>query len=267
MPGPKDWNTFEIDVDGHVILDQKVVGEMRNPIFRTNREMRQLMDLWTELNEIYYRSPQDTQTFPVRGFLHKGEAGYADIQVKWSSTEIWPEVVKLVHGLMDHYRVGAGKPYIWVSVRSVNEYRKATARILDLSKKLGLMQYLPSYAAEMKEIAEWAARTFFVLAWADKQEKRGVTYPGQNLFDVAPKTNKASREAAWELLLKLQEANKTTMFEAYDQALQRAKLENTAKNREEFGYLLAMESMGHGISLEDHFPDHGLEVPDMEFYL
>lgn len=267
MPGPKDWTTFEINTEGDVFLDRKKVGRMQAPNFRKNREMRQLMDFWTELDEIYYRSPMSDPTFPVIAYLHKGNPGYADIQVKWSSEEIWPDVVELVHKLMDDYMVTVRNPFMWVTVRSVAEYRKAVARILELAKKSGLTQYLPSYAAEMKEVAEWAARTFFVAAWADRQEKRGITYPGQQLFDVAPKTNKAAREAAWELLLKLQEANKTTMFEAYDQALQRANLENTAKNREEFGYLLAMESMGHGIGLEDHFPGHGLEVPEMEFDL
>jgi hypothetical protein len=267
MPGPKEWTTFEINTEGVAFLDRKKVGRMQNPNFRKNREMRQLIDLWTELNEIHYRSPMSDPTFPVMAYLHKGNPGYAEIQVKWSSEEIWPDVVELIHKLMDHYLVNARNPFMWVAVRSVAEYRKAVARILELSKKLGLTQYLPSYAAEMKEIAEWIARTLFVTAWADRQEERKITYPGQNLFDVAPKTTKAAREAAWELLLKLQEANKTTMFEAYDQALQRSNRENTAKNREEFGYLLAMEALGHGVGLEDHFRGHGLEVPDIEFHL
>lgn len=269
LPGPKDWKTFEISSEGKVFLDGKSIGDMRRPEFRTNPEMNRLMDLWTELNEAYYRAEmKEGQTFPVRGFLHRGESGYAELEVKWSTPEIWPDVVKVVHELMDRgFRVSAQKPYIWVDVRSLKDYKKATAEVIALSEEHGILHTLPMYAAEMREIVEWAARSFFVVAWADRQEERGITYPGQELFDVAPETPKKARETAWELLKELELKNKTTMFEAYDQALQNAKLENTAKNREEFGYLLAMESMGHGLSLEDHFPDHGLEVPEMEFYL
>lgn len=271
-PGPKRWETLNIDTTGKVYLDETPVGDAYKRDFRMTPEMRGVVDLWNELHEIYYRTAyKDLPTYPVRGFMHNGERGRAEIEVRWQSADIEKPITRIIHALMDYgYRVLYLKgplPVMWIGVTSEKQYREAIKSLHALAREEGVSHYLPSYGQIIKEITENMARTFFVTAWADRQEERGITYPGQNLFDVAPATNKAAKQAAWDLVKKLEKSNKVTIFEVYDQALQKANLEDTEKNREEFGYLAAMEALGHGVGLEDGFPGHGLEVPDMEFSL
>lgn len=270
MPGPKNWKTFDIDTNGHVFLDGKEIGMANRADFRMTREMRKVLDLWQEADEAFYRSEmKDGPTFPVRAHLYsKQPPGMLMVQVDWQTENHWPEVEEMIRDLQDSgFLMEARKPTMWVGAWSIEDYWKVVRKIRRMAKERGLTHYLPLYSAEIKEIVEWMARTIFVLKWADRQEEKGITYPGQELFEVAPRTSKDAKIGAWALVEDLQEANKLSIFEIYDQALQRAKLENTAKNREEFGYLVAMEAMGTGIALEEDFPDHGLEIPEREFMI
>lgn len=271
-PGPKRWETLNIDTTGRVYLDETPVGDAFKRDFRMTPQMSRLVDLWNQLHEIYYRTAYvDLPTYPVRAFMHNGEPGRAEIEIKWQSPGIQDHITRIIHTFMDEgYHVlfmKAELPVMWIGVTSEKEYREAIKRLHSLAREEGVSHYLPSYGQIIKDITENMARTFFVTAWADRQEERRITYPGQDLFDVAPATNKAAKQAAWEFVKKLEQANKLTIFEVYDQALQKADLQDTEKNREEFGYLAAMEALGHGVGLEDGFPGHSLEIPDMEFSL
>lgn len=272
LPGPKRWETLSIDTQGRAYMDETLVGDAIHEDFRMTPDMVRLVDLWNHLNKIFYRtSYSDLPTYPVRGFLHHGEPGRAEIEVRWQSNDIEKPITKVIHGLMDAgFRVlfmKAELPVMWIGVMSEKDYRRAIETLHALAREEGISHYLPSYGQIVKDITTSMARTLFVTAWADRQEERRISYPGQNLFDVAPQTSKAAFKAAWDLVKKLEAANKLTIFEVYDQALQKANLEDTEKNREEFGYLAAMEALGHGVTLEDGFPGHSLEIPDMEFTL
>lgn len=118
-----------------------------------------------------------------------------------------------------------------------------------------------------REVLDMIARTLFVTAWADEEERAGRGYPGQDLMDVAPETPPEAAQAAMELMKAFELLNKDGFPELLAKTLRAGKLEDSLKNREEFGYLLAMQALGHGVGLGDEFGDHGLEVPDIEFYL
>ena len=47
-----------------------------------------------------------------------------------------------------------------------------------------------------KTIVNGMACAFFVTAWADRQERKGKTYPGEELMDVAPSTPRYARDFA-----------------------------------------------------------------------
>ena len=102
------------------------------------------------------------------------------------------------------------------------------------------------------------ARTFFVDYWATEEEEAGRTYPGRNLFDVAPdETPEWALRMARETLVKIEEMNRAmtadikTVAELWEKVVELGAWENTIADAEDFGYKLAMEVMGHGVGLLD----------------
>lgn len=117
------------------------------------------------------------------------------------------------------------------------------------------------------ELNDSIARTLFVTAWADREESEGRTYPGKELFDVAPPAPAEAYHAAAELIRSTEVKNRRLIDTIYKRALEASKREDSSSTLEEFGYLLAMQALGHGVGLEDEFPGHGVEVPNFEFIL
>jgi hypothetical protein len=111
------------------------------------------------------------------------------------------------------------------------------------------------------------ARTLFVTAWADKEEEAGHSYPGQELMDAAPSTPPEAELTASELIRSAEVLNGSDLQAMLAQALRAINVEDSPRNRREFGFLLAMQALGHGVGLDDSFGNHGLKVPDIEFYL
>jgi len=102
LPGPKRWETLNIDTAGRTYLDEMLVGDAIQRDFRMTPEMARLVDLWNELHEIYYRTAYvDLPTYPVRAFMHNGEPGRAEIEIKWQSPGIQDHVTKIINTIMD----------------------------------------------------------------------------------------------------------------------------------------------------------------------
>lgn len=107
------------------------------------------------------------------------------------------------------------------------------------------------------------ARTFFVDYWASEEEEAGRTYPGRNLFDMAPdETPEWALRMARETLVKIEEMNRaitadiTTVEGLWEKAVELGAWQNTMAGAEDFGYKLAMQVMGHGVGLlDDPMPD------------
>lgn len=119
---------------------------------------------------------------------------------------------------------------------------------------------------ERSEIVESMARTLFVTSWADQEEEAGRTYPGQDLMDVAPPTTPHARSAAIDLAASIEKMNGMSLDALYQQA-EHAEGEHTRiATPEDFGYSLAMMSLGHGVSWFDNHPEFPLKTPDIEYY-
>ena len=138
-----------------------------------------------------------------------------------------------------------------------------------------------------KTIVNGMARAFFVTAWADKQERKGKTYPGEELMDVAPSTPRYARDfalmyagglgsllvhlnnAAWADVLeseKLTAADVPYRFkrpdlEAQVEALKREEYART------FGHYLAMQAMGTGCSWFDDHARFEIDIHHVEAHL
>lgn len=118
-------------------------------------------------------------------------------------------------------------------------------------------------------ILKGAARALYVLSWADKQDRKGKTFPGHDLNDVAPaKTPFRATLCAAQLLTRFEMANGgclqsllwrawaadtvrdtgQVVWEAPPVALYR----DTDCYAYDFGWYIAMSCSGHGVSWFDN---------------
>lgn len=128
-------------------------------------------------------------------------------------------------------------------------------------------------------IARAMARAFFMSAFADAYDDAHDDCPerarigsmcGRDFRDVLPEQcDPGAESAAQELCEKLEKENGRDLFNLYYDAQEarvfRARLKNMTP--ENFGHFLAMQSMGHGVGLEelgDEVRNHVI-VPDVEF--
>ena len=136
----------------------------------------------------------------------------------------------------------------------------------------------PKDASLRDEIMEAAARALFVNAWAQAWEDAGRStrsWAGQDLMDVAPPTNEDARQVVAGWVDKLEAANGASLDVLYERAAaanNNAIAEGSNFNEaspKDFGYTLAMEAMGHGVSWTDDHAPHGLKkrLPDLESWL
>ena len=133
---------------------------------------------------------------------------------------------------------------------------------------------LPTAGTLRDDIVEKIARTFFVDAWARDEEyeaERDPDYelpfgPGDDLMDVAPDTPRDALKAAEEYAQEIEKANKMSLDRMFEHAARIAGEDpEDAGLAEDFGFVTAMEALGHGISWRDDHPAHGLEVPSTEY--
>lgn len=117
------------------------------------------------------------------------------------------------------------------------------------------------------------ARALFVTAWADRQEELGVTYPGEDLMDVAPEhTPLIAVLAANYIVDQYEKLNKVSIMTLFCRGqvadLNLGSLSECTLEEEEldqFGHYLGMMAMGTGVSWFDDHADFPLESPFVEF--
>ncbi|MFA5313733.1 MAG: hypothetical protein WC375_10550 [Methanomassiliicoccales archaeon] len=137
----------------------------------------------------------------------------------------------------------------------------------------------PKFGTHIEEaILKSMARTFYVAAWADHEEEEGRSYPGQELFSVAPqKTPQSAINKARETIESLEMQNHMSINELFEKAVKADMKSNGEDNpdvlqhvmgnlADQFGYGMAMRSLGHGVGWEDDHADIGIKYPYVEYY-
>lgn len=123
-----------------------------------------------------------------------------------------------------------------------------------------------------EDILMGMGRAAHVTHWANEEEEKGRTYPGQDLMDVAPRrTTMASSKWAVKVGHEIERLNGKSLPELYEIA-ERANAEGgggqTTQDPKTFGHYLGMQAMGHGVAWDDDIAGgHDLiKVPYSEFY-
>lgn len=131
-----------------------------------------------------------------------------------------------------------------------------------------------------KEIIDAMARAAYVQAWANWAEENGESLRGE-LMDQAPSTPAAAKKWAQNLARLMEKFNGAKIEKLYARAALSADaaswrgghgsnhtmaLRRRQATPDNFGYCIAMESLGHGVGWGDDHPDHGYLVPMSEFY-
>jgi len=106
----------------------------------------------------------------------------------------------------------------------------------------------------------------WALHWADREEQRGRTYPGENLTEVCSRPPKWARQWAERLADAIVELNGASLLTLYENAVNRA---GYREDEEAFGIHLALQATGSGSSWKDSAvaPSNSpVGVPSDEFY-
>lgn len=126
-----------------------------------------------------------------------------------------------------------------------------------------LIGYSDLWAWNKAELVNSMAKTFWVLAWSDYEEEQGRSYPGQELFNMAPDTPQSAIEYAHKFYLKVENENGISLQDFTPKGLD----EDDNDFHADLGHYLVMESLGHGIAwTDDRDEDHGLKLPYVENY-
>lgn len=113
----------------------------------------------------------------------------------------------------------------------------------------------------------WLARGFWVDAWISSEEEAGRSHGGEDLLDAAPETPREAYAHAEEYAREVQAANRKDLVELYRDTLARSGRREDEPARRDFGVYLAMQALGHGVTLEDEFPGHEVRVPLTDFVM
>lgn len=119
------------------------------------------------------------------------------------------------------------------------------------------------------EFIEAAARAMFVSAWADAMEEAGRSdlISGVELYDVAPDTPAEARKAARALARAYERANGRKLKSLWKLAVTVPGKHYREPTLDDFGYSLAMQSLGHGVGWEDNHPSFPLVIPPAELHV
>lgn len=119
------------------------------------------------------------------------------------------------------------------------------------------------------EIAEGAARAFFVDRWTNEAEELGHSFGGgTDVMDVAPETPPEVLPYAEQFLDVVQQLNGRTVTQLYEEHDEAAS--GPTASPDVFGHYLAMQAMGHGVSWYDDYPvppSGEVRVPHAELWL
>jgi hypothetical protein len=117
-------------------------------------------------------------------------------------------------------------------------------------------------------IIESAARALFAQAYADAVEQGMIEGehpgPGGEWLDVVPPTPKEFKDSAKRLIEQIEKTAGMGIEGAYLAASTMHGTHYKEPSAEDFGWYLAMEALGHGVSWADDHPDPGLDLPYWE---
>jgi hypothetical protein len=101
--------------------------------------------------------------------------------------------------------------------------------------------------------------------WAQAQEEEGRSFSGVDLYEAAPDAPEWAEVWAQKLCEEIVRMNDSTSLDSLYRAAVR---EGFTKNRETFGFYLAMQSIGHGVAWDDDISGADLKIalPHTEFY-
>lgn len=118
------------------------------------------------------------------------------------------------------------------------------------------------------EILRGAARALFVTNWADNEAAHDRTYSGQELTEVAPPTSVDALLLAAQFLGRIEQLNGFHASVLYSWAKDRNERQGEGvEGRDtphEFGFMLAMESLGHGVAWSDNNAKTDIKLPYLE---
>lgn len=115
------------------------------------------------------------------------------------------------------------------------------------------------------DIVDAMARALYVVDWAEREEARGRTYPGENLMEIAPPTPRVAYRAAEKLAGRIEEKNKLSLDAIYVAASKAPGRHLREPTPDEFGYAVAMQAMGTGVGWSDNHPDVDIKIPHVEY--
>ena len=112
-----------------------------------------------------------------------------------------------------------------------------------------------------------ASLTFFASAWADQQEENGHSLGGEIMDQIPDAIDPAATHAAVTLAIDIERINSKSINEMMED-IETIGDGDRPTTLEYFGHYAAMQSMGHGVGLEDAFGKEVYElikVPYIEF--
>jgi hypothetical protein len=126
---------------------------------------------------------------------------------------------------------------------------------------------MPSKNSHNSEILYGMAKGPWADAWAQKQEEKGRSFSGQNIYDICPEPPRAAQRWARKLADEIVEAN-LHLGPGLEGLYLAAREAGFDKSREDFGFYLGCEACGMGISWDDDVStDLKIVVPYNEFFI
>jgi len=145
--------------------------------------------------------------------------------------------------------------------RKMKRDKKGFAHHIGYTKKqITELQYMDPILFGMAK-GPWA------LEWSNREEEKGRSFSGQDIYELAP--NPPSDAVAWaeDIAAQLKRMNNVAGLEVLYAVAQR---EGFNKDRENFGLYLGCQAAGHGISWCDDLQpgtEKLIDIPHHEFYI
>lgn len=122
-----------------------------------------------------------------------------------------------------------------------------------------------------KDILKGIARGPYAMEWAERQEERGRSFSGVDIYEAAPNTSAKAKKWGSGLADKIVLLNAKKFQDpsmSLEKMFEMAVAEGFAKDREAFGFYLGMQAIGHGVAWDDDISGSSIEfeLPYAEYY-
>lgn len=119
------------------------------------------------------------------------------------------------------------------------------------------------------EILAGIPRGVWADLWATEQEEKGRSFSGQEITSLAPRTPAFAKKWARKVADDIVRLNGKSLEELYDTVTDRELDRPFPHDKDQFGLLLGMQAVGHGVSWSDDvrgLHHDAIELPHTEFY-